>query len=185
MKWVLLINSGKCIRKILRDLKQEMEHSNGLSTGYARNEAKFIADQILHFRSTYLQSVMTPKVKELDLTFHKIANKVRFEFYVGIYNALRLQCEKEYDIFMNRDIWVVVAEPFCDRTHSQYGIVEKTTNRISYPTKNSKANQTPISPLRVFVSRSNSSNISKIRTLEDLPSDLEVQLIHILLMSPQ
>ena len=24
---------------------------------------------------------------------------------------------------MNRDIWVVVAEPFCDRTHSQYGIV--------------------------------------------------------------
>jgi len=107
----------------LRDLKQEMEHSNGLSTGYARNEAKFIADQALHFRSTYLQSVMTPKVKELDITIHKIANKARFEFYVGIYNALRLQCETEYDIFMNRDLWVVVAEPFCDRTHSQYGIV--------------------------------------------------------------
>ena len=66
---------------------------------------------------------MTPKSKELDITFQKIANKARFEFYVGIYNALRLQCEKEYDIFMNRDIWVVVAEPFCDRTHSQYGIV--------------------------------------------------------------
>ena len=98
------------IRKILRDLKQEMEHSNGLSTGYARNEAKFIADQILHFRSTYLQSVMAPKVKELDITIHKIANKARFEFYVGVYNALRLQCEKEYDIFMNRDIWVVVAD---------------------------------------------------------------------------
>jgi hypothetical protein len=66
---------------------------------------------------------MTPKVKELDITFQKIANKARFEFYVGIYNALRLQCETEYDIFMNRDVWVVVAEPFCDRTHSQYGIV--------------------------------------------------------------
>ena len=24
---------------------------------------------------------------------------------------------------MNCDLWVVVAEPFCDRTHSQYGIV--------------------------------------------------------------
>ena len=55
------------IRKILRDLKQEMEHSNGLSTGYARNEGKFIADQIMHFRSTYLQSVIAPEIKELDL----------------------------------------------------------------------------------------------------------------------
>ena len=102
LKWALLINSGEMykIRKILRDLKQEMEHSNGLSNGYARNEGKFIADQIMHFRSTYLQSVMTPKIKELDLNIQRIANKARFESYIGIYNALRLQCEREYDIFM-------------------------------------------------------------------------------------
>ena len=100
-----------------------MEHSNGLSNGYARNEGKFIADQIMHFRSTYLQSVITPKIKELDLNIQRIANKARFEFYVGIYNALRLQCEIEYDIFMNRDLWVLIAVPLCDRTHSQFGIV--------------------------------------------------------------
>ena len=40
------------ISKILCDLKQEMDHSNGLSNGYARNEGEFIADQIIHFRST-------------------------------------------------------------------------------------------------------------------------------------
>ena len=92
------------IRKILRDLKQEMEQSNGLSNGYARNEDKFIADQIVHFRSTYLQSILAPIIKEVDLSIQRIANKARFEFYVGIYNALRLQCEREYDIFMNRDL---------------------------------------------------------------------------------
>ena len=43
------------IRKILRDLKQEMEQSHGLSTGYSCNERKFIADQIIHFKSTYLR----------------------------------------------------------------------------------------------------------------------------------
>ena len=100
-----------------------MEQSNGLSNGYARNEGKFIADQIMHFRSTYLQSVITPKIKEVDLSIQRIANKARFEFYVGIYIDLRLQCEREYDIFMNRDLWVINAEPLCDRTHSQFGIV--------------------------------------------------------------
>ena len=34
-----------------------------------------------------------------------------------------LQCEREYAIFMNRDLWVKIAEPLCDRTHSQFGIV--------------------------------------------------------------
>jgi len=77
----------------------------------------------MHFRSTYLQSVITPKIKEVGVSIQRIANKARFEFYVGIYNALRLQCEREYDIFMNRDLWVIIAEPLCDRTHSQYGIV--------------------------------------------------------------
>ena len=52
------------ICKILRDLKQEMEQSDGLSTGYARNEGKFIADQIIHFKSTYLQSIIAPKIKK-------------------------------------------------------------------------------------------------------------------------
>ena len=37
------------IRNILRDLKQEMEQSDGLSTGYVRTEGKFIADQINTF----------------------------------------------------------------------------------------------------------------------------------------
>ena len=72
------------------------------------------------FKSTYLQSIIAPKIKEVDLSIQRIANKARFEFHVGIYNALRLQCESKYDIlnFMNRDLWVKIAEPLCDRTHS-------------------------------------------------------------------
>ena len=64
-----------------------MEQSDGLSNGYARNEGKFIADQIVHFKSTYLQNIVAPKIKEVDLNIQRIANKARFEFYVGIYNA--------------------------------------------------------------------------------------------------
>ena len=29
-----------------------------------RNEGKFIADQIIHFKSTYLQSIIAPKIKK-------------------------------------------------------------------------------------------------------------------------
>jgi len=59
--------------KFLRDLKQEMEQSDGLSNGYARNERKFTADQIVSFQ-VYISS------KELQ-------TKHVFEFYVGIYTA--------------------------------------------------------------------------------------------------
>ena len=54
-KWVSSINWLKCSKcaKFLRDLKQEMEQSDGLSNGYARNERKFTADQIVHFKFTY------------------------------------------------------------------------------------------------------------------------------------
>ena len=56
----------------------------------------------MHFKSTYLQNILAPKVKEVDLNFQRIADKARFELYIGVYkvyNALRLQCEREYDIF--------------------------------------------------------------------------------------
>ena len=63
-------------------------------------------------------------IKQVNLNISRTANKARFEFYVGRYNALRLQGESEYDIFMNRDLWgKKIAEPICDRTHSQFGIV--------------------------------------------------------------
>ena len=56
------------IQKILRDLKQEREQSAGLSKGYVRTEGKYIADQIIHFKSTYLQSICAPQIKEVELT---------------------------------------------------------------------------------------------------------------------
>ena len=54
-----------------------MEQSNGLFNGYAHNEGKFIADQILHFKSTYLQNIIAPKIKEVDLSIQRIAHKAR------------------------------------------------------------------------------------------------------------
>ena len=45
--------------------------------------------------------------------------KTRFDFYISVYNALRCQCQQQYDIFINHDLWENVVEPLCDRTHSQ------------------------------------------------------------------
>ena len=116
-------------RKILRELKQELEEKDGLSVGYVHVEGKFLVDQMLNFNSTYLRSIMNPRAKEIDENIQRIANKAKFENYVACYNALRCQCEQEYDLFMNVILWKDILEPLCERTHSQYGIV--TINRAS------------------------------------------------------
>ena len=82
-----------------------------------------IVDQMIHFRSTYLQNVFALKIKEIDMNIQCIANKARFEFYTSIYNALRCQYKQESDIFMNHNLWINIVDPLCDRTHSQFGIV--------------------------------------------------------------
>ena len=110
-------------RIILRDLKQDIDSKDGLSSGYVRTEGKYIVDNMLIFRSTYVDNLLAPRIKEVDATIQRIANKARFENYVAIYNALRCQCEFEYDEFMNVKIWKDILEHHCDRTHSQYGII--------------------------------------------------------------
>ena len=110
-------------RRILKDLKRDIEQNNGLSNGYARTEGKFILDVMITFRSTYMQKVFSKRSKDLDENFQRMINKARFENYTAAYNALRCQCETEYDIFMNVTLWNDILEQFCDRTHSQYGMV--------------------------------------------------------------
>ena len=57
----------------------------------------------------------------MDTKFQRSVNIARFENYVAAYNALRCQCESEYDLFMNITVWKDILKDFCDRTHSQYG----------------------------------------------------------------
>ena len=82
-------------------------------------------DNMLKFRSSHLQQVFTPSIKDVDASFQKSANKARFENYVAAYNALtdRCKCESEYDLFKNVTVWKDILTHFCDRTHSQYGRV--------------------------------------------------------------
>ena len=47
----------------------------------------------------------------------------KIEFYVPIYNALRCQCEQEYNNFMNYDLLTNVFERLSNSKHSQFGIV--------------------------------------------------------------
>ena len=61
------------------------------------------------------------RTKDLDAKFQRSVYIARFENYVAAYNALRSQCE--CDLFMNVTVWKDILENFCDRTHSQYGIV--------------------------------------------------------------
>ena len=110
-------------RKILSDLKQELEEKDDLSIGYTHVEEKFIVDQMLSYNCKYVRTIMTPRAKEIDEKIQRIANKTRFENFVACYNALKCQCEQEYDLFVNVSLWKDILEPLCDRTHSQYGIV--------------------------------------------------------------
>ena len=110
-------------RQVLRDLKQDIEQKDGLSEGYMRHEGKYIVDIMLPYRSSYMHQVFAERTKQLDANFQRVINKARFENYTAAYNALRCKCETEYDFFMNVSLWKDILEQFCDRTHSQYGIV--------------------------------------------------------------
>ena len=110
-------------RGILQDLKQDYEQKNGISPGYCRTEGKYVVEQMLNFDSLYMHNIFSTRSANLDAEWQKMVNKARFENYVVAYNALRLQCESEYDRFMNVNLWKDILEQFCDRTHSQFGIV--------------------------------------------------------------
>jgi len=86
-------------RKILRELKQELQEKAGLSVGYSHVEGKFIIDQMLNFNSKYVRSTMTPRAQEINEKIQCIANKARFENYVVCYNALKCQCEQDTFIY--------------------------------------------------------------------------------------
>ena len=89
-KWFSSINRLKCSKfaKFLRDLKQEMEQSDGLSNGHPRNERKFTAARIVSFQ-VYISS------KELQ-------TKHIFEFFVGIYTATNQTALLQ--VFTNKNI---------------------------------------------------------------------------------
>ena len=110
-------------RQILRDLKQDMEQKDGLSGGYVQTEGKYIVDQMLTFDSSYMSSIFESRIQILDADFQPMINRSRFENYFVAYNPLRCSCKTESDIFMNVSLWETILEQFCDRMHSQYGIV--------------------------------------------------------------
>ena len=110
-------------RQILRDLKQDIDQHDGLSNGYVRTEGSYIVDQMLTFDSTYMNNLFENRIQILDADFQRTINKARFENYFVAYNPLRCLCEAKYDIFMNVSLWENILEGFCDRTHSQLGIV--------------------------------------------------------------
>jgi len=57
-----------------------------------------------------MQNVFSKQSKELEENFQRMVNKARFENYTAAYNALRCQCETEYDIFMNVTLWNDILE---------------------------------------------------------------------------
>ena len=68
-------------RQILRDLKQDIEQSDGLSSGYIRTEGSYIVDQMLTLDSSYVNSLFEKSIQNLDADFQRTINKARFENY--------------------------------------------------------------------------------------------------------
>ena len=73
-----------------------------------------------------MNRIFKPRRTEIDEQVQRLCNKARFENYVAAYNALRCQVEIEYDCFMNNTLYNKILSKFCERTHSQYGIVAMT-----------------------------------------------------------
>ena len=65
-------------RRMLCDLKQEIEHKDGLSQGYVRTKGKHIVDTMLKFRSSTLQMIFAPRIKDLEAQLQRNVNKARF-----------------------------------------------------------------------------------------------------------
>ena len=114
------------MRKTMRELKAELEEKNGLSTGYVHQEGSFIVGHLLYFQSSYLNKIFKTRGIEVNESVQRICNKARFQNLIAAYNGLRCQLEVEYDTFMNTTLWNVILSNFCERTHSQFGIVALT-----------------------------------------------------------
>jgi len=114
------------MRKTMRELKAELEEKNGLSTGYVHQEGSFIVGHLLYFQSSYLNKIFKTRRIEVNESVQRICNKARFQNLIAAYNGLRCQLEVEYDTFMNTTLWNVILSNFCERTHSQFGIVALT-----------------------------------------------------------
>jgi hypothetical protein len=52
-----------------------------------------------------MHNIFSTRGANLGAEWQKMVNKARFKNYVVAYNALRLQCESEYDRFMNVNLW--------------------------------------------------------------------------------
>ena len=67
---------------------------------YVHTEGKLVVDLMLTYRSTHLQRMFAPRIKELDANVQRLINKARFENYMVAYNTLHCQCKLEYDLFI-------------------------------------------------------------------------------------
>ena len=52
------------LRKVMQDLKQELEDRAGLSSTYARKEGKVIVDTMIRFQSSHLKTVFESRVAD-------------------------------------------------------------------------------------------------------------------------
>ena len=66
-------------RSILRELKQDIDSKDGLPWGYVRAVGKYSVDKMLTFRSTYVNTLLAPRIQEVDAQIQRIANEARFK----------------------------------------------------------------------------------------------------------
>ena len=100
-----------------------IETKDGLSSRYTRTEGSYIMDTMMTYDSGYMFRLFEERTKELNKDIQRFVNKARFENYMAAYTALKCKCDAEYESFMNVQLWKDILENFCDRTHSQHGIV--------------------------------------------------------------
>ena len=101
-------------------LKQKLFQS--LHKRFSNPEA-FSKSKLSRIRPTDIEPGFIDKLIEMFRDIQRFVNKTRFDNYLAAYTALKCKCEAEYDFFMNVHLWKDILENFCDRTHSQYGIV--------------------------------------------------------------
>ena len=78
---------------------------------------------MISFDSEYMHNFFVERAKDLDKSFQRLVNKATFDNYLAAYTALASQCEFEYDALMNVSLWKDILDMFCDKTHSQFGMV--------------------------------------------------------------
>ena len=110
------------LRKRISEDKAEITVS-GFLQRYTHEMGKAVMSKAMNFRSTYISKLFKAKNKELNMDEKSRASIAIYNYEIAVYKALLMQCEKDFDLMINVQLYQELVIPHFTLKHGQYAAV--------------------------------------------------------------